>query len=459
MGASTGRTYAWTPFGFVVLILVFQRAYSFYSPLSMDYQVLLGLASVATWAIVFFVTAAQKDSSKLFFVVSLALLGAAFFVQEAFLVLAAQGVHDRGILSASCVLFASGYALYCRLWMRAYEKKTLVKTLICISATSGISTIIACLPPLVVGFDLFGNVCAFIVRMIVLGVSFWCLRIELARPYEWVAEEETESSLGEAWDAVKLVIIAVLAARLVQGLLFMDEAAYREYGAQALLVASPLISGIVILLARRFGSYSGFVSAFYWLLSTCALVVLLVAASVVESSIGFLWVLLFAVYSQVDVAFFGILTSMKKALGSSFSKLVCILFCAKDLVFVCGRVMRSLVDVQTGTFVCVVVLLVTVIAGIVVYLLQSVKSAHGKDGSPSIPEALSKSMAKRYELTPRETEVLLALLQGRSYTNIGCKLFISKSTVKTHANHIYAKIGVGSRDELIELLNPDSTLR
>ncbi len=68
-------------------------------------------------------------------------------------------------------------------------------------------------------------------------------------------------------------------------------------------------------------------------------------------------------------------------------------------------------------------------------------------------------MAKRYELTPRETEVLLALLQGRSYTNIGYKLFISKSTVKTHANHIYAKIGVGSRDELIELLNPDSTLR
>ena len=90
MGASTGRTYAWTPFGFVVLILVFQRAYSFYSPLSMDYQVLLGLASVATWAIVFFVTAAQKDSSKLFFVVSLALLGAAFFVQEAFL-----AAHDR----------------------------------------------------------------------------------------------------------------------------------------------------------------------------------------------------------------------------------------------------------------------------------------------------------------------------------------------------------------------------
>lgn len=425
----------------------------------MDYQVLLGLASVATWAVVFFLTAARKDSKKLFFVVAFVMLGAAFFVQEAFLVLVAQGIHDMGVLSLSCVLFSSGYAFYCRLWMIAYEKKTLVKTLICISAASGISTIVACLPPLVVGFDLVGNICAFAVRLLVLGVSFWCLRVELARPFEWTAETETESSLGEAWDAIKLVIIAVLAARFVQGLLFMDEAAYREYGAQALLIASPLISGVVIVLARRFGSYSGFVSAFYWLLSTCALVILLVAASVLDSSIGFLWVLLFAVYSQVDVAFFGILTSMRKAFGSSFSKLVCILFCAKDLVFVCGRVMRSLVDVQMGTFICVVVLLVTVIVGIVVYLLQSVKSAHGKDGSLSIPEALSKSMAKRYELTPRETEVLLALLQGRSYTNIGYKLFISKSTVKTHANHIYAKIGVGSRDELIELLNPDNSSR
>ena len=50
--------------------------------------------------------------------------------------------------------------------------------------------------------------------------------------------------------------------------------------------------------------------------------------------------------------------------------------------------------------------------------------------------------------------MLYALLQGRSYTNIGHRLFISKSTVKTHANHIYSKMGVGTRDELIDLLEP-----
>lgn len=456
MEAGADKSYAWTSFGFVVLLLVFQRAYSFYSPLSMDYQILLGLASIATWAIVLLATTLHRDSSKVFLVVSLISLGAAFSVQEVFLVLAAHGVLSQEILIASCILFSAGYALYCRLWIFAYEKKTPVRALICISASSGISTILACFPPLALGFDLFGNIGSFIVRLITLALSFWCLRIELGRPFEWVAEKEAASSLGEAWDAIKLVIIAVLAARFVQGLLFMDEAAYREYGAWALLIASPLVSGIVILLARRFGSYSGFVPAFYWLLSTCALVILLVSASVIDSSIGFLWVLLFAVYSQIDVAFFGIIASLKKALGSSFSKLVCLLFCAKDLVFVCGRILRLTIDVQTGTFICVIVLLATAIVGIVAHLLQSVKSAHDKDGAPSIPEALAASMARRYELTPRETEVLLALLQGRSYTNIGYKLFISKSTVKTHANHIYSKIGVRSRDELIELLDPDS---
>lgn len=459
METQASKSYTWTSFGFIVLPLVFQQAYSFYSPLSMDYQILLNLASVVAWVIVFLATTLRRDSERVFFVASIILLGVAFSVQEAFLVFTAQGLHSREILTVSCMLFSAGYALYCRLWISAYEKKEPVKALICISASSGLSTILACLPPLVLGFDLIGNIGSFSVRLTMLALSFWCLHIELRRPFEWVAEEEATSSTGEAWNAIKLVIIAVLAARFVQGLLFMDEAAYREYGAWALLIASPLVSGTVILLARRFGGYSGFVPAFYWLLSTCALVILLVAASVIDSAIGFLWVLLFAVYSQIDVAFLGILSSLRKALGSSFPKLVCVLFCAKDFVFACGRIMRMNIDVQTGTLVCVIVLLSTAIVEIVVYLLQSVKSAHDKDEAPSIPEALTASMARRYELTPRETEVLLALLQGRSYTNIGYKLFISKSTVKTHANHIYAKIGVRSRDELIELLSPNGSLR
>ena len=54
-------------------------------------------------------------------------------------------------------------------------------------------------------------------------------------------------------------------------------------------------------------------------------------------------------------------------------------------------------------------------------------------------------------LTPRETEVLALLAQGRSIPYIRDELIISRETAATHAKHIYAKLGVHSRQELIDL--------
>jgi DNA-binding NarL/FixJ family response regulator len=52
-------------------------------------------------------------------------------------------------------------------------------------------------------------------------------------------------------------------------------------------------------------------------------------------------------------------------------------------------------------------------------------------------------------LTARETEVLLLLREGRSNGEIAHRLQVGIETVRTHARHIYAKLGVGSRRELI----------
>lgn len=54
----------------------------------------------------------------------------------------------------------------------------------------------------------------------------------------------------------------------------------------------------------------------------------------------------------------------------------------------------------------------------------------------------------RYDLTAREREVLLLLLDRLTYGEIAEKLFISTNTVKTHAGSIYKKTGVSSRKEL-----------
>lgn len=62
------------------------------------------------------------------------------------------------------------------------------------------------------------------------------------------------------------------------------------------------------------------------------------------------------------------------------------------------------------------------------------------------------SAANEYHLSPRETEVLGLLARGRSLQAIADSLNVAYSTVKTHTDRIYAKMGVHSRQELIILL-------
>jgi DNA-binding NarL/FixJ family response regulator len=57
-------------------------------------------------------------------------------------------------------------------------------------------------------------------------------------------------------------------------------------------------------------------------------------------------------------------------------------------------------------------------------------------------------------LTAREAEVLTGLQQRRSNAQIAGDLHISIETVRTHARHIYRKLGVRSRRELLAPVAP-----
>lgn len=74
-----------------------------------------------------------------------------------------------------------------------------------------------------------------------------------------------------------------------------------------------------------------------------------------------------------------------------------------------------------------------------------------EDSSPSRAEKSAADLGDEYGLTAREQEVLTLLLDGRSSPRIQAELFISESTVRTHIRHIYAKMNVRSRQELIDL--------
>jgi DNA-binding NarL/FixJ family response regulator len=53
------------------------------------------------------------------------------------------------------------------------------------------------------------------------------------------------------------------------------------------------------------------------------------------------------------------------------------------------------------------------------------------------------------DLTPREVEVLTLIAAGLTNTEIAERLVVSAATVKSHVNHIFAKIGVRDRAQAV----------
>jgi len=76
-----------------------------------------------------------------------------------------------------------------------------------------------------------------------------------------------------------------------------------------------------------------------------------------------------------------------------------------------------------------------------VYYLSIQKSMHGK--------AKEKSLEK---LSPQEQKIIALIKEDKTNKEIASILFISVSTVKTHINNLYKKLGVTTREEIKQLL-------
>jgi DNA-binding CsgD family transcriptional regulator len=80
-------------------------------------------------------------------------------------------------------------------------------------------------------------------------------------------------------------------------------------------------------------------------------------------------------------------------------------------------------------------------------LVRGARLGTGDDGAPVEPE-LGTSAPDDFErlgITAREREVLALVAEGRSNTEIGQQLFISRKTASVHVSNILAKLGVATR--------------
>ncbi|MBL1075510.1 response regulator transcription factor [Nocardia sp. 2] len=85
-------------------------------------------------------------------------------------------------------------------------------------------------------------------------------------------------------------------------------------------------------------------------------------------------------------------------------------------------------------------------------LMAAVRSAAAGESvlSPSVASKLMTRVRKPdTTLSPREIEVLRLVADGLSNRDIGRRLFLSETTVKSHLVHIYSKLGVKSRTSAV----------
>ena len=90
-------------------------------------------------------------------------------------------------------------------------------------------------------------------------------------------------------------------------------------------------------------------------------------------------------------------------------------------------------------------------------LVRAIRAAHAgratlsPDAAQSLVETANQPPAPGVNLTGREREVLVLMIEGLNNTQIAGRLIVSPSTVKSHVSNILSKLGVASRTEAVTL--------
>jgi NarL family two-component system response regulator LiaR len=90
-------------------------------------------------------------------------------------------------------------------------------------------------------------------------------------------------------------------------------------------------------------------------------------------------------------------------------------------------------------------------------LAEAIRAAHAgrstlaPEATQALIQVASQPPAPGHDLTPREHEVLALMVEGLNNPQIGERLVISVTTVRSHVSNVLSKLGVSNRAEAIAL--------
>ena len=102
---------------------------------------------------------------------------------------------------------------------------------------------------------------------------------------------------------------------------------------------------------------------------------------------------------------------------------------------------------------CTLVLLATFVMSLLLdYRQQDELARRFEMKNRELSSALYREIAKEFKLSDRELQIMALLAEGYSRTYIRDSLGVSEGTIKAYVSHIYQKIGIHRKDDLLDLV-------
>ena len=160
-------------------------------------------------------------------------------------------------------------------------------------------------------------------------------------------------------------------------------------------------------------------------------------------------------YSLLEATLYLIIVDKISTTSTNKLRIICAFFLVDSIAYPIGEAMAQAPSEWLGTIAAILTVLLAV-AGIWLFSERNINAFLLETPDSPNPEASfedkARAVALGSSLSERETQIMLLFAQGRSAVFIGELIFISANTVRTHIKHIYSKLGVHSRQELINLI-------
>ena len=279
------------------------------------------------------------------------------------------------------------------------------------------------------------------------------------------ASENRDASAGEAFARMMSVAFVPLAGFVISGL-FSSMSALHEYSRLVVFgldgeIAGFVLAAAIILLIGAARAKAPMLTLLYQLVIPICIVLMLLFVAIRQGTVAYQATSLFVMTLIPFLSILAIAICCTLAGTGEFEPRLALgpLLVAYALAHVAGLPLQSIAE-QYGEEIPQAVMAVCLAALLIYQLVAAWRSSSAPATEATHDAAIDFQAAcdrvcSRKDLSRREAEIFTYLARGYSPAYVAGALTLSESTVRTHVKNIYRKLGVNSREDILDLMNDE----